>query len=720
VKDRSNQKNNGMNSSSDPDREDNRNSDKEPSTSSGETKNDDDLDFVVTEKDEDDREFVGGQRAFPDKDDELGIEQPSDLMEKEALSAQDNPEPIPSSTNDFQPIGTTSPPPPPQPDHSDSPDDTSARAAEDQTSEETAGSHQDEVKKLSPEEVKSIEKNLYGSSSYLTDREKEKLISKMNKLEDPTENLQETASGKSDPADTSPDLKPDLPAPKMAKRGKGIAYFYRNYIQLVGGQKLHAEDEFAINNRFYQLKPKRFNTKAIIGAGALLFVLLLLLAGSQFVSNPSTDKGEIIGVVLDETGQPYVQKAMINFPELGKSIYSTPQGFFRSGPVPEGPQKIEYYAGDRLLKVDYATVVGGKITMLSLEPDETELALTGQDKIKEQPQQPLAQANSKLVQPEIAKATSKASKKKVTAKQTKSSARKQRDKGPGKITLAANVQGARFTLDGNVVGAGNLTYSKIKPGKHEYTVSKDGFRSASGTIKLEAGEDKTLRVDLAPMSQNAKAEVFSEEDFYHSGVAALKEGNLEAALADLSQAIDKRPSYAEAYLARAEVYTTTREKESAYNDYVRAAEIFQVKKDYNQAITAYNNAIKLNKKSVTAYLGRANTYLAKNEEIASIADYETVLKLDKRNAQAYYGLGEARFRQGRYKNASKHFKDARSLDSENPLVYQYLMLCYLAMDDIKKVRKSYDRYKAVASEEQMNQLRTDTRFSAVLRIVDSH
>ena len=114
MKDRSNQKNDGMNSSSDPDREDNRNSDKEPSTPSGETKNDDDLEFVVTEKDEDDREFVGGQRAFPDKDDDLGIEQPSDLMEKEALSTKDHPEPIPSSTNDFQPIGATSPPPPPQ------------------------------------------------------------------------------------------------------------------------------------------------------------------------------------------------------------------------------------------------------------------------------------------------------------------------------------------------------------------------------------------------------------------------------------------------------------------------------------------------------------------------------------------------------------------------------------------------------------------------------
>jgi len=424
-------------------------------------------------------------------------------------------------------------------------------------------------------------------------------------------------------------------------------------------------------------------------------------------------------MALDETGQPYVQQATIRFPDLGISIKSTPQGFFRSGYVPEGTHKIEYFAGDKLLKIDYATVVSDKITMLSLRPSEIKLAKAETRETQSSSEPPAEKLDSRAEPTSTKEAISKSAVQKTTRKKSKSSGKKSTKDRLAKITLAANVSGAKLVIDENVLGAGNLTYSKIKPGKRKYTVSKDGFQSASGIIELSAGENKTLNVNLAPMAQDAKAEVFSEEDFYRSGLAALKEGSYETAIEDLTEAINKQPSDALAYLARADAYTITRQKELAYNDYVRAAEIFQIKKDLNQAVTAYNNAIKLNNKSVTAYLGRANTYLSKSEEIAAIADYQTAIKLDKRNAQAYFGLGEARFRQGRYKKASKHFRDARSIDSKNPLTHQYLMLCYLAMDDINKVKKSYEKFKNLASEEQMNRFREDKKFSAILRIIEN-
>lgn len=718
MEDHSNPKNDRTNGDSGQGRKDNHNFSNEAPPSAEEAKNDDDLEFVVTEKNEDDREFVGGQKQFPNDDNKLGIEKTSDLMEKEALSVKGNGEQFPSSPSDFKPIGETSPPLPPEP-ASSSPSYAPAGAAEAQPSQEPSAGQQERVKKLSPKEVKSIEQNLYGGNSYLTDREKEELIKKMNKLDGSAGDQSLTASMKHDLTDGSPETKTDLPKPKIAKRGRGIAYFYRNYIQIIGSQELHAEDELCINDRCYELKPKQFNAKIIIGVGAVLFALALFLIGSQFVSNGGTREGEIIGMVLDEAGQPYVHGATIRLPEIGKSTSSTPQGFFRFDPVPEGSHKIEYITGDKLLKVDYATVAGGKITMLSLRPDEVLVAKVTTRETRSESQLPPAEVDSRAEFPSPRETTYKITGKKTTSKPAKLSTKKSSKKDPANITLAANVQGARFTLDDNVLGAGNLTYSKIKPGEHKYTVSKDGFQPVSGTISLAPGEDKTLSVDLVPMNQSAKAEVFSEEDFYHSGLAALEEGNFETAISDLTEAIGKRPSYAEAYLARAEAYTITKEKERAHNDYIRAAEIFQIKKDFNRAITAYNNAVKLDKKSTTAYLGRANTYLAKNEEIAAIADYEAVLKLDKRNARGYFGLGEARFRQDRYKKACKHFKDARSLDSGNPLTYQYLMLCYLAMDDIKKVKKSFEKFRNMASEEQMNRLRADSKFSAVLRIVDN-
>jgi len=718
VEDHSNPKNDRTNGDSDQGRKDNHNFSNEALPPVEEAKNGDTLEFVVTEKNDDDREFVGGQKQFPNDDNKLGIEKTSDLMEKEALSVKDKEHKLPSSDSDFQPIGETGPPLAQEP-ASSSPSDAPAGVAEAQPSQEPPAGQQERVKKLSPKEVESIEQNLYGGNSYLTDREKEELIKKMNNLDDSAGDQSVTESMKHAPTNSSPETESDLLKPKMAKKGRGIAYFYRNYIQIIGSQELHAEDELCINDRCYELKPKQFNAKIIIGVGAVLFALALFLIGSQFVSNGGTREGEIIGMVLDEAGQPYVLGATIRLPEIGKSTSSTPQGFFRFDPIPEGSHKIEYITGDKLLKVDYATVAGGKITMLSLRPDEVLVAKATTRETRSESQLPPAEVDSRAEFSSPRETTHKSSGKKTTSKPAKISTKKSVKKGPANITLAANVQGARFAVDGDVLGAGNLTYSKIKPGEHKYTVSKDGFQPVSGTINLAPGEDKTLSVDLVPMNQSAKAEVFSEEDFYHSGLAALEEGNLETAISDLTEAIGKRPSYAEAYLARAEAYTITKEKERAHDDYIRAAEIFQIKKDFNRAITAYNNAIKLDKKSTTAYLGRANTYLAKNEEIAAIADYGAVLKLDKRNARGYFGLGEARFRQGRYKKACKHFKDARSLDRENPLIYQYLMLCYLAMDDIKKVKKSFEKFSKVASEDQMNRLRADSKFSAVLRIVDN-
>jgi len=51
---------------------------------------DDKLDFVVTEKDNDDREFVGGQKDFGPEND-LGVETPEDILEREATSSIVNP-----------------------------------------------------------------------------------------------------------------------------------------------------------------------------------------------------------------------------------------------------------------------------------------------------------------------------------------------------------------------------------------------------------------------------------------------------------------------------------------------------------------------------------------------------------------------------------------------------------------------------------------------------
>jgi len=73
-----------------------------------------------------------------------------------------------------------------------------------------------------------------------------------------------------------------------------------------------------------------------------------------------------------------------------------------------------------------------------------------------------------------------------------------------------------------------------------------------------------------------------------------------------------------------------------------------------------------------------------------------------------------------YEEAIKHFKDARSIEPNNPVVYQYLMLCHMAESNFDEVRRSYAKFAETASENQMRQLQADQRYAAALRVVNGH
>ena len=132
----------------------------------------------------------------------------------------------------------------------------------------------------------------------------------------------------------------------------------------------------------------------------------------------------------------------------------------------------------------------------------------------------------------------------------------------------------------------------------------------------------------------------------------------------------------------------------------------------------YNKAIDLDQKSVAAYLGRGQLYLAEGQAMAAIADFDAAQDLDPHNPQIPFELGKARFSLNHYDKAIKHFREARSLDNRNPAIYQYLMLSYLAVDDHKQVKKAYEQFMQVASPQEIERFKSDTKYSAVIRLVE--
>jgi len=686
----------------------------------------DDFEFEVREASSDAPNFLPTSDKSSDQGG-LGVQSTADLMDDQARY-DDAPE-AEISLGDNSPIGDSAPPPPPAA-YQDYPSQpgltpTGGSPAEEPVAEPATPTNG--VKKLSAEEVKSINANLYASSPYLTDEEKQELVSSIDETQRPFGNTPIDPSKRApQPAPTreavymapAPVNSPEEAAEKPAApvRQRGICFYYKNFIQIKSTQRLKEYDQLKVNDREYVLRPKRLSTKTLIAITAPVFVLLLFVIGAQFISDASGE-GRVVGMVMGDDGRPYVQQATIRFPDLDKVFKSDAQGFFRTDPLPSGSHRVEYVLAGVTIGIDHATVVGGEVTTLTLRATPEKLA--EEESASAASRNEVASVSAPAPSPAKPapkeKSTPPSSAKESTTKSKKSTSSKA---SYAKVTLDANVDGAALAIDGDVLGAGNLTYSRIKPGEHTYTVSKDGFESVSGKVTLRADKNRNIKVSLTPLSQNAKAQVYSGDDFFHSGVSLLRDGKYQTAAADLTEAIKSKPAFAEAFYARAQANQQLGKKQAAFDDYLRAAEIFQMHREYGQAINGYQKCVDLDQKAIIPLLGRGNMYLAKGEEIAAIADFERVLDINDDDFQANFGLGKARYEQGYYKKAVKHLKKAHKIDRQSPEVFEYLMLSYMGANDLKNVKKAYEKYAEIASAEQMRVLREDNRFLAVRKVIE--
>ena len=91
--------------------------------------------------------------------------------------------------------------------------------------------------------------------------------------------------------------------------------------------------------------------------------------------------------------------------------------------------------------------------------------------------------------------------------------------------------------------------------------------------------------------------------------------------------------------------------------------------EYDQAIVAYDEAIRLNPRSVGSYYGRGNAHLAQREYNLAIADYEAAIRLDPEFALAHNNRGLAYAEVGQHDQAMTDYDAAIRLDPEFALPY---------------------------------------------------
>jgi tetratricopeptide (TPR) repeat protein len=133
--------------------------------------------------------------------------------------------------------------------------------------------------------------------------------------------------------------------------------------------------------------------------------------------------------------------------------------------------------------------------------------------------------------------------------------------------------------------------------------------------------------------------------YYKRGLARLKGGDVENAIADFSQAVKFDPKHLNAYFARGAA--------------------FQSKGEWDKAISDFDQIIELDPKNANAYSARAVAWQNKGDLDTAIADCDEALRLDPKHLTSYRTRGIAQHQQGKYDKARADLNEAVRLDSKD-------------------------------------------------------
>ncbi|HEX8474438.1 MAG TPA: tetratricopeptide repeat protein [Pyrinomonadaceae bacterium] len=93
-----------------------------------------------------------------------------------------------------------------------------------------------------------------------------------------------------------------------------------------------------------------------------------------------------------------------------------------------------------------------------------------------------------------------------------------------------------------------------------------------------------------------------------------------------------------------------------------------MRRDYGNALVAFNNAALVLPTSALAYYGLGNSYLATNQVPEALRAYQHAIELNRELAISYKGMGDALTKQGKGKEAFDYYERARALGYDSPAV----------------------------------------------------
>ena len=114
------------------------------------------------------------------------------------------------------------------------------------------------------------------------------------------------------------------------------------------------------------------------------------------------------------------------------------------------------------------------------------------------------------------------------------------------------------------------------------------------------------------------------------------------------------------------------------------------KKEYDKAISAFTEAIRLDPNNALAHCNRGRAYVNKGDNDKAIRDFDEAIRLDPRLAPAYNGRGVAYDSQGKFDQAVNDYSDAIRLDPNLAKAYYNRGIAYSNQGNLDKAISDYN------------------------------
>jgi tetratricopeptide (TPR) repeat protein len=124
--------------------------------------------------------------------------------------------------------------------------------------------------------------------------------------------------------------------------------------------------------------------------------------------------------------------------------------------------------------------------------------------------------------------------------------------------------------------------------------------------------------------------------------------------------------------------------------YVGRGYAWIAKTEYDKALSDFNEAIRLDPKVAEFYAGRGNAWIGKREYDKALADFNAVSRLNPKDPSAYYNRGLARFAKGEYDKAISDCNEAIRIDPQYAVAYAFRGGVWLFKGDKEKALADFN------------------------------